>query len=1115
MRHSSPALHVAFPLTAKTLDACHVNPAFDYSSIHKARHLLYTLRLQGALPSDPPAYPGELAAIGFIGKVYRHLLTERTPLSSPSLWKKFDRYLKGKLGKVAINQFRDKFVAVYPPLERDPGSASRAGGHDPLYFSIILVYLAEANPGITPYHSLFLSGPLLTDPHYHAMKAGLEAFFDHRSTPDLPGSNNLLSFLLSPVREHPESIHDQLQYIIGHWQDLLPSPFLQTLQRGLDHLREDRPGKNPVSIASLRPESFPLPHATQPLDQVRFSQDLDWMSNAIMVAKNTYVWLDQLSHKYDRRITTLDHIPFQELSSLSEWGINALWLIGIWERSPASKMIKQLCGNPDAIPSAYSIFDYTVARDLGGEKAFQRLQEKASQTGIRLAADMVPNHMGVTSKWVLEHPERFLSLDHKPYPGYTYTGPDLSPREDIRIQIEDHYYDRSDAAVVFKRVDHRTGETRYIYHGNDGTAMPWNDTAQLNYLREDVQEGVLDTILDIADKFSIIRFDAAMTLAKKHYQRLWFPSPGEGGAIPTRADHGMSEEEFDAAFPEEFWRRVVDRVTTENPDTLLIAEAFWMMEGYFVRNLGMHRVYNSAFMHMLRDEDNGKFRKLIKNIIAYDPGILKRFVNYMNNPDEETAVAQFGKNGKYFGVCTMMVTLPGLPMFGHGQIEGYQEKYGMEYSKALIPEEADQALIARHSREIFPLFAKRKLFSGVERFNLYDFTTPSGTVDENVFAYSNGDTSSSALVVYHNKWGETEGHLRSENDQSSGSLAADLGLERKEGAYIRFKDISTGREFLRPANALYDHGFPLSLGAYQYHVFYDFQTMDDTFNTDYKKVYLEIGNRGVDNLDYEISKQKYKMAFQMMSELVRQPGAEQPGKFDFSRCIDPANIQNIDPLLPDLYREIFLAAFPDVPPGDSPRADFIPVVRKRLNFIGNRLSPALPDAITEQKTSCHVVIALVLWALLSPLLNEIPPTELRTFLHAFIHSQITKDLPQKADIQKLILSIDILFDKEFPWLLDADAPSAMLERWFANRQLRTYLGINNYQGVEYYHRESFQDWLYLWYSLNLLGFSSPPDEKIKKSLQILSRHYKIIIEASKQSRFQVKALIQATEALED
>ena len=54
--------------------------------------------------------------------------------------------------------------------------------------------------------------------------------------------------------------------------------------------------------------------------------------------------------------------------------------------------------------------------------------------------------------------------------------------------------------------------------------------------------------------------------------------------------------------PAEFWREVVDRVAAEVPDTLLLAEAFWLLEGYFVRTLGMHRVYNSAFMHMLRDE---------------------------------------------------------------------------------------------------------------------------------------------------------------------------------------------------------------------------------------------------------------------------------------------------------------------------------------------------------------------------------------------------------------------------------------------------------------------------------------------------------------------------------
>ncbi len=105
--------------------------------------------------------------------------------------------------------------------------------------------------------------------------------------------------------------------------------------------------------------------------------------------------------------------------------------------------------------------------------------------------------------------------------------------------------------------------------------------------------------------------------------------------------------------PVEFWREVVDRVAAEVPGTLLLAEAFWMLEGYFVRTLGMHRVYNSAFMHMLRDEDGAGYRRVITDTLEFDPEILKRYVNFMSNPDEATAVEQFGKGDKYFGVATL------------------------------------------------------------------------------------------------------------------------------------------------------------------------------------------------------------------------------------------------------------------------------------------------------------------------------------------------------------------------------------------------------------------------------------------------------------------------------
>src|SRR5262249_31720028 len=271
----------------------------------------------------------------------------------------------------------------------------------------------------------------------------------------------------------------------------------------------------------------------------------------------------------------------EELETLAHRGFDALWLIGLWERSRASQRIKRLCGNPEAVASAYSLHDYGIAVDLGGAAAYQKLPDPARAHRPPAAGDTVPNHMGIDSRWVIEHPERFLSLPASPFPVYHFDGPDLADDHRVEIKIEDHYYDRSDAAVVFRRLDRWTGDVRFIYHGNDGTSFPWNDTAQLDFTRADVREAVIQTILCLAIYVPISRFHAAMTLAKRHYPRLWFPEPGSGGAIPSRAERGLSRAEFDAVMPIEFWREVVDRVAVEAPGTLLLAEAFWLMEGYF------------------------------------------------------------------------------------------------------------------------------------------------------------------------------------------------------------------------------------------------------------------------------------------------------------------------------------------------------------------------------------------------------------------------------------------------------------------------------------------------------------------------------------------------------
>jgi hypothetical protein len=185
----------------------------------------------------------------------------------------------------------------------------------------------------------------------------------------------------------------------------------------------------------------------------KFSPDTAWMPNTVLIAKSTYVWLAQLSKQYGRHIGRLDEIPDEELATLAHRGINSLWLIGVWERSRASKTIKQLCGNQDAVASAYSLFDYKHCRRPGRRSAYINLRDRCYRHGIRLASDMVPNHMGIDSPWVIEHPEWFISRRIRPIPPTASNGPDLSHDGRVEIKIEDHYFDQTDAAVVFRRRD--------------------------------------------------------------------------------------------------------------------------------------------------------------------------------------------------------------------------------------------------------------------------------------------------------------------------------------------------------------------------------------------------------------------------------------------------------------------------------------------------------------------------------------------------------------------------------------------------------------------------------------------------------------------------------------
>jgi glycosidase len=759
---------------------------------------------------------------------------------------------------------------------------------------LLLLWSANRNEAFKPFEELFEDRTLAEKTVYRKVTAQMPEYFASRPLVPVPGAKaiSLLELLRAPALRSPRSLSDQLEMIRQLWKPLIGDSLERFLLMASEVLREEELAvwaqfNPPGTKQGERPQLWPsfVSHADVPTfgdpqnEYEKFSPDQAWMPGAVLIAKSTYVWLAQLSRWHGRHIGRLDEIPDEELAALAHRGINSLWLIGVWERSRASRTIKQLCGNRDAVASAYSLFDYRIADDLGGEAAYIHLRDRAYHHGIRLASDMVPNHMGIDSPWVIEHPEWFISRWDSPYPAYSFNGPDLSHDGRVEIKIEDHYYEQSDAAVVFRRRDKATGEIRYIYHGNDGTSFPWNDTAQLDYLNAAVREQVIQTILHVARLFPVIRFDAAMTLAKRHFHRLWFPGPGSSGAIPSRAEYGMSQADFDRAMPHEFWREVVDRVAAEVPGTLLLAEAFWLMEGYFVRTLGMHRVYNSAFMIMLRDEDNAKYRSVIKNTLEFDPDIMKRYVNFMSNPDERTAIDQFGKGDKYFGVAAMMSTLPGLPMFGHGQIEGFTEKYGMEYRWPRYEENPDHGLVDRHQREIAPLLKRRWLFAESGNFLLYDFFTPSGSVNEDVFAYSNRNGGERALVVYHNRYANAHGTIdfsASYADKGAGQLqrrrlSEGLGLSGDRGAVIAWRDSLKGLEYLRRAEDLLDCGLTLDLNAYQCHVFLDWHELRPTREQPWDRLSDWLNGRGVPNLADELVNLELKPAHEALRQLL-DPG---------------------------------------------------------------------------------------------------------------------------------------------------------------------------------------------------------------------------------------------------
>jgi len=580
------------------------------------------------------------------------------------------------------------------------------------------------------------------------------------------------------------------------------------------------------------------------------------------------------------------------------------------------------------------------------------------------------------------------------------------------------------------------------------------------------------------------------------------------------------------------------------------------MEGYFVRTLGMHRVYNSAFMNMLRDEKNAEYRQLIKNTLEFDPQILKRYVNFMNNPDEKTAVEQFGKGDKYFGICTLMATLPGLPMFGHGQVEGYAEKYGMEFRRAYWDEHADPWLVTRHEQQVFPLLHKRYLFAEVDHYLLFDYYTPEGYVDENVFAYTNKTGEEHSLVMYHNRYAETRGWIHTsaasvvkgaDGEKTLVQKTIDDGLDipNRADMYVIFRDAAHNLEYLRNCAEVHKQGLYTELHAYQVHVFVNFHLIQDNEWGHYGQLAAHLHGRGVPSIEEALRELFLEPLHAPLRMLISAPAFRWLAETRFAapedlvRVLDQVEAKMLDLLeaaktssqgagdaeaIAQEVREklatiLALSSLVELPATEETTEEAPEVAGSEVTASAKvessaevRLRPlrmvlGAESAIAEglESDDPAVLGTLLGWLFLHPL-GKIMDAEnyaaitaiwMDEWLLGKVFASALQDVGLETDdSQRAAAAIKILLDYR-TWLDAAvtdsgDSAYEMLRTMLQERPIQAHLGVNRYEGIVWFNKEALEQLLWWVLLLATVEALSKPDSAAAATAQDIARVYNLI-----------------------